>query len=204
MIKTGQKGFTRQNLNKVSSGFTLVELMLAMAFFSFILLFITSGFLLVNRAYNKGLTVKLVQNEGRKLIEELTREVRVSNSLSIVTDNNLAKCIEVSGYRYYWSVPISSASGSPGNLYKEEGRDCSASINTSAPRGVQVLDDRVGVQYMSLTRLGASSPIYTIRLVLSTSETDLLNDPGEGANCSTGSGSQYCDIVDFTTVVTSR
>jgi len=191
-------------INLEQKGFTLVELMLSMAFFSFILLFVTSGFIIVNRAYNKGLTVKLVQDEGRELVEELTREVRISNSKSIKTDDNTTKCIEVSGYRYYWSVPISGTTGSPGKLFREEGKDCSASINTTTPTGVQILNERVGVQFMSLTRASAASPIYTIKIVLSTAEADLLTDVGETATCATNQGSQYCDIVSFTTVVTSR
>jgi len=189
-------------MTKDRRGFTLVELLLSMAFFSFILLFITTGFIIISRAYNKGLTVKLVQDEGRGLIEQLTREIRVAGSASIITDN-VNKCLELNGYRYYWSVPISTDAGSPGRLYREEGKKClSSPITTSG--GESVLDDRVGVQFIEVNRVANSSSTYAITIVLSTSEVDILEGSGEDAACTTDLGGQYCDIVKFSTVVNAR
>ena len=47
------------------SGFTMVELLLAMAFFSFILVFFSFGFIQVNRTFQKGVTIKRVTETGR-------------------------------------------------------------------------------------------------------------------------------------------
>ncbi len=189
-------------MTKDKRGFTLVELLLSMAFFSFILLFITTGFIIISRAYNKGLTVKLVQDEGRGLVEQLTREIRVASSSSIIADN-ANKCLELNGYRYYWSIPISNNPGSPGRLYREEGKKClNYPISTSG--GESVLDDRVGVQFIEVNRVANSSSTYAMVVVLSTAEVDVLEGSGENAACTTNLGGQYCDIVKFSTVVNSR
>lgn len=184
------------------AGFTLVELLLAMAFFSFILLFVTTGFIMVNRAYNKGLTVKLVQDEGRRVIEDISRSIRVASPLGIDTT---VDCLAINGNRYYWSVPIdSNDSASPKQLIKEDGKGCSDSI-TNPAGGENVLNDRVGVQYMEVSTVGGSNSVYMIKIVLSTAETDLVANAGtENVNCDTGSGSQYCDVVTMSTVVSTR
>lgn len=187
---------------KKNDGFTLVELLLAMAFFSFILLFVTTGFVMVNRAYTKGLTVKQIQDEGRRVMEDLTRKVRVASSegINIFPSED---CIEISGTIYYWSIPIDSGdTESPSRLYEEDGGDCS-SVNPA--NSVSMLNDRVGVQFMEVVGVAGSNSVYSIKLVLSTSETDLITgDLTENANCGTGSGYQYCDVISFDTVVSVR
>lgn len=180
-------------------GFTLVELMMAMAFFSFILLFITTGFVIVSRAYNKGLTVKLIQDEGRSIVEELTREIRVSSSddINVAVDD----CISVSGSLYYLYKPASSTP--PYDLYKvQDGSTCD-SYDETVITGERVLADRVSVQFMDASEL-SSTGVYSLKIVLSTNDTTLITASGEGAECTTDNGGQYCDVVTMSTVISTR
>ena len=186
-------------------GFTLVELLLAMAFFSFILMFITTGFIIINRAYTKGINVKLVQDEGRQLIEDFTRNMRTSSPASISTTPPGDKCMTISGVRYYWSIPINSTdANSPNKLMREEGLGCGDPINTTNPGGVSMLDERVGVQFIDVRLMTGSSSVYSVKIVLSTATTNLVGVAGENAECTIGSGDQYCDIVTFSTLVSTR
>jgi len=143
-----------------------------------------------------------VQDEGRKLIEELTREIRVTSIEGI--DVSRQKCISLSGFRYYWSEPISNQKGAPGRLLREEGKGCADNINSGNPGGVDVLNTRVGVQFMEVSRIAGSGSTFRIKLVLSTAETELIDATGENATCVIDSGNQYCDIVSFVSVVNSR
>lgn len=187
-----------------SAGFTIVELLLAMAFFSFILLFVTTGFIIVNRAYTKGITVKLIQDEGRKVTEDLSRKLRVASPEGISVDPS-GECVEISGTSFYWSVPIDGGDPtSPRHLYEENGSTCSG-VNPANTGAVSILDDRVGVQYIEIAGVSGSNSIYSIKIILSTSETDLITgDLSESASCTAGSGNQYCDVVTFSTVVSTR
>lgn len=187
MIKANEKGFT------------LIELMLAMTFFSFILLFVTTGFIIVNRAYNKGLTVKLVQDEGRGLIEELTREIRTAGDSGV--NVGTSDCISVNGTMYYLNKPINT--DPPYRLYKlQTGITCDT-YDPVQTDGEDVLEERVGVQYIEASDISGTG-VYSIKIVLSTMEEDLIVTTGQDAECTTGSGSQYCDIVTMTTVVSTR
>lgn len=181
-------------IHRREQGFTLVELLLAMAFFSFILLFITTGFLVVNRAYNQGLTAKLVQDETRKTMELLSREIRQSSF--VVVEGN---CVELNGSVYHWTLHIDGDSNKPMRLVHVDSGSCSAISPTA---GNDLLHERVGVQSMSITPTFGGA--YSLKIVMSTSAEDLLTGSGESTTCKVDSGAQYCDVVEMTTIVSPR
>lgn len=61
-----------------TSGFTILELALAMAFISFLLLAIGLITVQVSRIYEKGVTIKMVNSNGRELIDEFSRTILAS------------------------------------------------------------------------------------------------------------------------------
>ncbi len=212
MSQSGARGFTRQNHKEVSGGFTLVEIVIAMGFFTFILMFITTGFIVVNRAYNQGITVKLVQGEARRTVDMLTREIRSSSVVAV--SSGVDDCIMLNGDSYYWFVPVDSQDvRSPMRLIMARDTSCLhidglVIDENNPPLGEDLLHGRVGVQHMEVSRLadgGNSTPFYRISLTLSTAATDLLDEAGINASCAVEiSGSQYCDIVRLNTVVSTR
>lgn len=62
----------------VKSGFTILELALAMAFVSFLLLAIGFAMVQVSVVYQKGLTIKAVNSTGREIIDEFSRTILAS------------------------------------------------------------------------------------------------------------------------------
>ena len=64
--------------NHTKSGFTILELALAMAFISFLLLAIGFAMLQVSLVYQKGLTIKTVNSTGREIIDEFSRTILAS------------------------------------------------------------------------------------------------------------------------------
>jgi type II secretory pathway pseudopilin PulG len=69
-------------------GFTIIELLMAMVFFSFILMFAAASYVRINRAYVRGANVKLVQQETRKVLNEISEAVREAGSSSVVVIDN--------------------------------------------------------------------------------------------------------------------
>lgn len=85
--------------NNKQQGFTLIELMLAMAFFSSILLLATLLIMQTLNIYNKGITVKQINQVGRTLTEEI---IRVGNSgKSMIMSSN---CFSIDKSVYIWNV----------------------------------------------------------------------------------------------------
>ncbi len=72
-------------MNRVASrkGFTIIELMLAMTFVSVLLLAIALTIVQIGTIYNKGITLKEVNQAGRALSDDLRRSIGSSSSFSL-------------------------------------------------------------------------------------------------------------------------
>jgi len=96
-----------------SHGFTLIELMLAMTFLSFILVFMALTLTQMIRTYDKGLTVKQINQAGRTVIEDIARSMRGQQSgqivVSTVTDGRLC----VGDIMYVWNPVYKGTQTSP-------------------------------------------------------------------------------------------
>lgn len=66
-----------------SKGFTLVELMIAMAFVSMLLLAIAFVVIRISGIYNKGVTIKAVNQAGRIIVDDMKRTIGESDPGSI-------------------------------------------------------------------------------------------------------------------------
>lgn len=71
--------------NHRQQGFTVIELTLAMAFLAFILIFTTITTIQMMRTYNKGVTIKQINQAGRTLIEDLSRSLSAGSAADIDT-----------------------------------------------------------------------------------------------------------------------
>lgn len=60
---------------KKQSGFTMVELMLAMAFVAVLLILIAVSIIYISRIYNKGITIRELNQVGRTVSDDLLRSV---------------------------------------------------------------------------------------------------------------------------------
>lgn len=71
---------------KKNTGFTLVELMLAMAFLSGLLLIIALTIIQIGAIYNQGTTLREVNQASRDISEDLRRSIASAGSLDLTTD----------------------------------------------------------------------------------------------------------------------
>ncbi len=85
-------------------GFTIIELMLAMAFLTFVLLFVSLSMVQMLRGYDKGVTIKQINQAGRTLTEDLARSVRTASSTQeVITDKVDLGVICVGNIAYVWN-----------------------------------------------------------------------------------------------------
>ena len=59
----------------VQRGFTIIELMLAMTFVSFLLMAIAMVTVQVGKTYNRGLTLKTVNQSGRDITDSIRSDI---------------------------------------------------------------------------------------------------------------------------------
>lgn len=182
---------------KPAKGFTLVELLLSTALFSFVLLFVTASFVQINRAYNKGITIKRVHESTRLIMADMSRTISSASSNAF---DYSADCILAGGTRYKWQTV--TGGGSAGNWYliKDRKTACSDAGSATASGTVNMLDPKIIVHSISLTQLGTTN---TYRLTI---ELGSRRDDGSGAPGATCNQIQdaYCDRATLNTVLTLR
>lgn len=214
-----------KRLGASQKGFTIIELLLAIAFFSFILLFVLGGFIGINRQYTRGYTIKRVHETGRLIIEDIARSIRISNASEVIycpsanpecasapTVNRLC----LSNVRYAWNIgdpfqtPLPpgtetfSDTGAPFTLVtsKDGGATCSGSVNSEFASGV--LDETVFVRYITITPID-DNQAYEIEIVLSTDPNDTTDSGGDvTCNFVSGPSAAYCDVIRLKTTATPR
>ncbi|MBQ8992262.1 type II secretion system protein [Candidatus Saccharibacteria bacterium] len=77
------------------SGFTILELALSMAFLSFLLLAIGIVTVQLMQIYQKGVTLKTVNNNGRELVDEFTRTISGTLYTPPEEDSSFAEAVYV-------------------------------------------------------------------------------------------------------------
>ena len=82
-------------MNSKQTGFTILELTLAMTFLSFVLIFSSTIVMQMSQTYIKGLTMKQINQAGRTVADDITRsfEGSINNELNIDNLGNGYMCM---------------------------------------------------------------------------------------------------------------
>lgn len=183
-----------------SKGFTLVELLLSTALFSFVLLFVTASFVQINRAYNKGITIKRIHESTRLVMADMSRTISSASSNGLRYDADADEgCIVAGGTRYKWQIGFPpNVSSQNWSLIKDRKPTCG---EPAGPGGgaVNMLDPKIIVHQATLTQLGSTN---TYRLTI-----ELGSNRDDGADPDTFCNQiqdAYCDRASLSTVLTLR
>jgi type II secretory pathway pseudopilin PulG len=207
---------------KKQSGFTLVELMLAIAFIGFIILFTVLAVLQVMETYNKGLTVKEINQTARQTVEDMSRVARSSTNVITSAIPNGRLCF--GGVSYVWNYQ-----GNTTNKFDTTGRPAVTMVRVNDPgnsmcaavaedvpvdNSTSLLTNRVWVQMLNVS-VNTNNDLATITMQLSTKEdvtNPTLQDPFPGVDpvptdpttwvrCTGVGGAEFCAVATFSTTV---
>lgn len=214
---------------KRQKGFTLVELLLALAFVAFVLIFATTTIVQVMRTYNKGLAVKEINQTARATLQDMSRIVTSSNPNSIVLSaitpdpSTSQGRICFGGVSYVWNFNSATLNtytdGSRVNLARVNDPGSSMCVATSGiypkidkTKATELLSGNVWVQQLNVTP-SANGSFYDLYIQLST-----VDDPANPAityawsnpnpdlrvKCKGGPEGQFCAVASFSTSVNAR
>lgn len=215
------------------SGFTLVELLFSTVFFSFILIVAMAGFIQINRAYQKGQTVKRVQQDTRNALAHIvdTLSTAKEDATVIYCNKNISgsECpanpninrLCVGEIRYAWNV-------GPGNFTSGNapaGRESFEAPTSGGPeyRDFSMLVDNNGNDCINAPISNGNTLLLDPRVAVGNFNVEQL-DGGAGrvyqlaltltsntedllssnTECDVTNGDQYCDTATLSTVVTLR
>ena len=201
-------------LNNSERGFTLIELLFAMSFVSIMLIVILTATIQITQIYNKGITLKQVNQSGASIGSELQTSLKAAdapiNTDTAVNAAHTAGRLCLGTYSYVWNLQ-----GSRVNQYADSG-DTIGMVKVADPTR-KMCDGNPGVPHASATELilGAQGKagvqlelrdfiitrqanaginyIYAVSYTISTNDHDLI---ANGA-CSGSPGDDFCALNSF-------
>lgn len=206
-------------------GFTLIELMFAMAFVAFLMVFIVTSIVQIMRIYNKGLAIRDINQSGRQLAEDMTRSLRYSNAVQFSKNGYQAanQRICANGVTYAWNIETAPGVFTTTNKYTAP--DTAAQINfirvddkggllcnTPAPsipkaQSRDLLSPQLAVERLSLSSSEVGR-IITVTTLVATQGANRPLGPGRptatGFECPVGSDGAFCAFGEFQTTVYIR
>ena len=214
---------SRQRLLRASGGFTIVELMIATAVFSVVLLIATSALIQISRTYYKGVTEANTQNAARDIVDAVAQAIQFDGGTVQPTNGSSPKttydfCVGNVRFRYYLGSELVSSPSSSQTyhaLLQDSTASCtsgidSSSINastvscTNAQNCTEYISTNMRLSQFSVTSLGSN--LYQIKVTVAYGDDDLLNNPTSSNPTCLGvsAGTQFCAISQISTTVLKR
>lgn len=189
MIRTSSK----------QAGFTLVEISLAMAIFTFMLLVVSMAYINIARLYNASTAARNVQQNNRFAMEQISRMARTSSDAHWISGTgNDGLCLKssVSGSQFFY---LRNVDGN--DLQKNElrqGSDCVAPTDANS----KVLSSP-GTYAAKMVADTSVQGTVTVSLWM-VSRTDLLKNVNNNLECDQKTGAEFCAVNKLTTTVELR
>ncbi len=194
------------------AGFTLVELMIALAFVAFILIFATSAVIQVMQTYNKGLALKQINQAGRTTLEYISRYLRTADPGAVNASAMSSNRMCLGGVSYVWNLyntaPASANKYDDGSSFTLVRVNDAANAMCSNASGsypavpkveaTEVLGSNVWVMAITMTQPAVGAPLVDLSIKLA-----VANDPAitSGQCAKGGTIGQFCATSDFSTTI---
>lgn len=213
-------------------GFTIIELMIATAVLSTILLLATVIMISIGNLYYKGVNQARVQDDVHGIVDEIAQRLQLSGTSAPILVQSTpsgkisAYCIGDTRYVFVTGQKIGSGLDrdgttplSPHVLWRDQAPAGCAAPSDNFLSTVTVASDPSGTELIApnsrLTRFcitGAGSPTctpspspYSISVGVAYGDIDLLNNPASiNATCKGNIGDQFCATSSLTTAVAQR
>jgi len=202
------------------TGFTLVELSLAILFLAFILVFLFSTIVNVMAVYNKGVWVDQINQAARQIDADLADQVRFSNEDvdKMIRNASANGRLCVNGISYIWSKDGAGVTSPVTNYFSDgtrislirfidpSGAYCLYTTNRP-PRNssgmVVLLNQSVAVLVFDVSK--KDDKLINFHIVLSTTGTNRATPNGGDWQCfDGGSPNQYCAFTNLNFTVYRR
>lgn len=208
--------------NRKSSGFTVIELLIATAVFSVVLVVVTGGILQISRLYYKGVTSANTQNTARAVTDVIAQAIQFGGGNVVPTTAGAATptspkvfCIGNQRFTYDlgWQVKDSSPNASKHQalhaLVQDSYAGCTSSttqpLNVATVSGRELLSPNMRLSKLTVTPMGGN--LYRVEVRIVYGDDDLLKAPQDGNSTTCvneNAGTQFCAISELSTVVTKR
>jgi prepilin-type N-terminal cleavage/methylation domain-containing protein len=214
--------------NRWRKGFTLVELTLAMAFLSILLLAILFSTIHIGKLYTKGVTNRQINQIGRELVDTIQRDFLTADAASIDLSALASNRACIGGVSYVWNPAALLHSGAASDLVTDNNNpvtftrlddraygmctkaDGKYPMDITALTGKTNLLDSEGrslaVYSMNIMPIAQqdNAGLYEIKITVGTNDTSAM-DTSATAQCKpqtdNSSDFSYCGVTNFDIIV---
>lgn len=220
--------------SSTQEGFTIIELLVATAVFSIVLLIMTSGILQISRMYYQGVLQTRTQDTARSIVEEIGESIRYATGAylqgTVVSGPNIDPGLGLpdtgyfclGGRRYTYAIDRQlKSSPAPSTRQKKHALwvdqpvgGCSGAtgpenLDSPAAGGRELLTENMRLTRFNVAPVssGGVTNGYTIQISVAYGDDDLLYVEGSEPQkrCDPQSGSkEFCAVSTITQTVTKR
>lgn len=192
-----------------SEGFTIIELMIATAVFSTILLLCTTGLITIGRVYRKGNTSRATQEVTRSVMSQIKNDFELSGGYYKPLPSGNGFCIGDNLYSYAIGQKTDLTAGIHGLVMNQPvgGCDTNGSVvaeNLNNTTAKELLGQNMRLASLTINEYpsGSANPTaISIALNVVSGDDDLLIG---GSRCAGGTGQEYCAGSALESYVTRR
>lgn len=198
------------------SGFTIVELMVATAVLSAVLLIITIAMIGIGRLYYKGINQVQIQNDVRSISNEISQHLRLSADSGTLTDGGTddtiprSYCMGSTRYTYLLKKQLGTQTAHV--LWRDDVAPGSCATMSDAqfqtarptPSGTELVMPRARLTQFAINNL--STGTYLINVRAAYGDDDLLENNGQNPDsaCLGDVGGQFCATAELNTTISRR
>lgn len=189
-------------------GFTIIELLIATAVFSTVLLLCTTAMIQIGRVYFKGVTTTQTQEVVRAVIDDISRNIQFNGGAVIGTTSGSPQrfCVGNKRYSYVLGSKLDAAV-QPHVLVVDNSATCASdapqnlgAAGSLSPTSRELLSPNMRLHNLSVVDGG--NGLYGVSVHIIYGDADLF-DPITG-QCTGGAGGQFCAVSALSTVVKKR
>ncbi len=176
-------------------GFTLVELIIAMAVFSFMMVIVSAGFIQVVRIHQSGIASRTTQQNARLVIDAIMKDVRQSALAATANPGQLNWLCLARGSQTLEYAVDGSGNLRVGAIATPASGTCPAPVFNSTWRTLN--DPAVTVTQFAVTTTPPTQPGLGTTMVTLTlaSRNNLDALDATKTRCLPGAGSQFCAVT---------
>lgn len=198
---------------KKRAGFTIIELIMATAVFSMVLLLGLTGFIQVGRMFYKGVTMAQTRDAARDTLDLVTNDIKLASSVGTVQNAGGLTYLCIGNHRYSINqfnkvTTLNDGASSTNFGLKRDTLPGGSCDNTSVPLASQsgsteLLGNRMRLLRFEVLPVTGSPNLYTVNVKIAYGEDGELNNPNTvGATCRSSSvGTQFCSVIELNTQV---
>lgn len=193
-------------------GFTIIELLIATAILSTILVMSTIMMTRIGTLYYKGINQSRVQDNVRSLTDEISSQLQLStDGFYQSAGDNITIPSEIKSYcigkiRYTYVIDQQIGVTYPHVLWRDSvasGCGVADLRNATLSGGVELIAPNSRLTLFDLQMLGATSP-YRLAIGVLYGDTNLTTGNLSTRKCAGGKDNQFCAKAELTTIVGKR